>query len=104
MDNELLEQLRRTVFGSPGATDPATRLAAGTGEAPPEPLGSYAGKVRDQAYRVSDADIARLRAAGHSEDEIFEITVAAAVGAALRSLEAGLAALSITTTNEQERS
>jgi DNA-binding response OmpR family regulator len=38
--------------------------------------------VRDASYRITDADIARLLAE-HSEDEVFEVTVAAAVGAAL---------------------
>jgi len=42
---------------------------------------------------VTDTDIADLKAAGLSEDCIFEITAAAAVGAALRSLDAGLRAL-----------
>jgi len=49
--------------------------------------------VHDESYRVSDADVARLRAAGHSEDEIFEVTVGAAVSVALHSFEAGLAAV-----------
>lgn len=47
-----------------------------------EPMRSYAAKVRDESYRVTDADVAKLRAVGVSEDEIFEVTVAAAVGAA----------------------
>jgi hypothetical protein len=38
---------------------------------------------------VTDADITTLKDAGHTEDAIFEITVAATVGAALRSFEAG---------------
>ena len=38
------------------------------------------------------ADVADLKAAGHSEEAIFEVTVAAAVGAALRSLDAGMRA------------
>jgi hypothetical protein len=89
----IVEDLRQAVFGSPGATDPATRSAAATGGPLPDPLGSYAAKVRDEAYRVTDADVEGLKAAGHSEDEIFEVTVSAAVGAALRSLDAGLRAL-----------
>jgi hypothetical protein len=42
---------------------------------------------------VTNADIGQLTAAGHSQDEIFEITVAAALGTALRSLNAGLRAV-----------
>jgi hypothetical protein len=37
--------------------------------------------------------LARLSAAGLSDDDIFEITVAAAGGAALRRLDAGMRAV-----------
>jgi alkylhydroperoxidase family enzyme len=40
----------------------------------------------------------RLTAAGHTEEEIFEVTVAAAVGAATRGFDAGRRALGHTTT------
>jgi alkylhydroperoxidase family enzyme len=51
---------------------------------------SYAETVRRHAYRVTDADVEALRAGGLSEDEIFELTVSAAVAAGLERLEAGL--------------
>lgn len=89
----LVADLRWSVFDSPGATRPALRRAAASGGSLPEPLASYAATVRDAAYRVTDGDVDRLKAAGHSEDEIFEYTVAAAVGAALRSLDAGMRAV-----------
>jgi hypothetical protein len=85
--------LRRAVFLSSGETAQALREAAGTGGHLPDPWGRYAEKVRDHSYRVTDEDIAELKAAGHSEEEIFEITIAAAQGAALQRLEAGLRAL-----------
>ena len=47
-------------------------------------LACYLAKVRDCAYTVTDADVQALRAAGVSEDEIFEQTVAAAVSEGLR--------------------
>jgi hypothetical protein len=72
---------------------PDTRSAAASGGSLPEPWPSYAASVRDHSYRVTGTDIERLTAAGHSEDEIFEITVSAAVGAALLSLDAGMRAL-----------
>jgi alkylhydroperoxidase family enzyme len=65
----------------------------GAGDPVPEPWDSYAEKVRSHSYRITDVDVAALRAAGRSEEEIFEVTVAAATGAALRRLDAGLAAL-----------
>jgi hypothetical protein len=89
----LLAELRRVVVDGSARTEPAIRAAASTGAPLPEPIRSYAAKVRDESYRVTDADIAELRAAGISEDEIFEVTVAAALGAACRSLDAGLRAL-----------
>ena len=38
-----------------------------------EPWKAYVAKVRDQSYRVSDADVAALIGAGVSEDEVFEL-------------------------------
>ena len=60
--------------------------------APPE-FDTYLGKVRTGAYAVTDVDLDALKAAGHTEDEIFEQTVSAAVAAGLRRLEAGLEAM-----------
>jgi hypothetical protein len=89
----LISDLREAVFEGPGRADPAMRRAAATGEGLPEPWLSYTAKIRNEAWSVTDSDIENLRAAGHSEDEIFEMTVAAAVGASLRTLDAGLRAL-----------
>jgi AhpD family alkylhydroperoxidase len=89
----LVGNLRTAVFKSPGRTDPAARRAAAGGGPSDAPWAAYAAKVRDASYQVTDTDIAELRSAGLSEDEIFEITVAAAVGGGLRSLYAGLRAL-----------
>lgn len=87
--DRLAGNLRTTVFDSPAKTDPATRRAAASSEPSDAPWASYAAKVRDSSFRVTDTDIAELKASGLSEDEIFEITAAAAVGAGLRSLDAG---------------
>src|SRR3954462_11269462 len=57
-------------------------------------------KVARTAWKVSDDDIAAARAAGLAEDEIFEITVCAALGQATRQLVAGLAALDAATAPE----
>jgi hypothetical protein len=91
--SQLVADLRADVLDGPGKVDPATRRAAATGEGLSEPWLSYTEKVRDAASSVTDSDIASLKAAGRSEDEIFEMTLAAAVGASLRSLDAGLRAL-----------
>ncbi len=71
----------------------ALRAAARPDRPVPEAAAAYAAKVRTGAYRVTDADVARLRRDGLSEDEIFELTVAVAVGAGLERLDAALGAL-----------
>ena len=60
----------------------------------PEDFAPYLDKVRRYAYKVTDADVDSLKAAGHSEDQIFEQTVSAAVDAGLLRLRAGLKAMS----------
>jgi alkylhydroperoxidase family enzyme len=59
----------------------------------PAPAEGYLELVRTGAYRITDADVAELRRGGLAEDEIFELTVAAAVGAGLERLDAGLRTL-----------
>jgi alkylhydroperoxidase family enzyme len=72
----------------------ATLRAIAAGAAPPpEAMAPYLAKVRERAYEVTDADVAALRDAGFSEDEIFEQTVAAAIGEGLRRLDAAAAAI-----------
>lgn len=65
---------------------------AGTGAAAPE-LAAYLEKVRAHAYKVTDADVEALKAAGVTEDEIFEQTVAAAISEGLRRLDAAHAVI-----------
>lgn len=92
------EKMRRVVeavLDGPGELSPAVRQAiAGErfDEAPPA-LRPYLEKVAHHAYRVTDEDVEALKQAGLSEDQIFEATVAAAVGAGRKRLRAGLAAL-----------
>jgi AhpD family alkylhydroperoxidase len=86
---DAVADLRHAVLEAPAITDPAMRRAAATGATLPEPWQSYAATVRDASYKITDADIDDLIAVGHTEDEIFEITVAAALGAALKGLAAG---------------
>ena len=69
--------------------------AAGVPErATPVELSGYLEKVRFHAYKVTDRDVDELKAAGFSEEEIFEHTVSAAVAAGLERLDAGLGTLS----------
>jgi len=54
-------------------------------------------KVARSAWKVTAADIAAAKAAGLSEDEIFELVVCAAFGQSSRQLHAALSALDAAT-------
>jgi hypothetical protein len=72
----------------------AARLASLRSGAPaPAPFGNYVDKIAQHAYKVTDADVTGLQQAGNSDDVMFEVTAAAALGAALGRLERGMAAL-----------
>jgi hypothetical protein len=82
---------RRTVLDGPGHVDLVVRQQIARGEAPAE-LAALVRNIRDHAYRVTDADIEALRTR-YSEDQLFEIVVAAALGAAEHRLERARAAV-----------
>ena len=65
-----------------------------------EPLNTLIDKVAKHAYRVTDKDMAAARAAGLSEDQIFELVVCAAIGQATRQYDTALAALEAATEKE----
>lgn len=87
------QRLENTLLHGSGQLDEATRFSLATGESIPEPLAAYAEKVTRYAYKVTDDDIALLRAAGYSDDQLFEATLSIAFGAAQTRLRAGLDAL-----------
>lgn len=83
----------RTVLTAAGATESSVRDAASRGGSLPPVLEHYVTLVRRESHRITDGDIARLRTNAYSEDDIFEITVAAALGAAFAGLQAALAGM-----------
>lgn len=89
----LIARMEAAVLDGPGHLPPALRRAAATLGALPAPYAGYVEQVATQAYRLTDADVGALLAAGTSEDEVFEISVSAAVGAGMRRYRAGMAAL-----------
>lgn len=102
---DLVERLRDSVLSGRGATKPGLRRAvearsaelsgrpgAPGGDIPPD-LREHVDRIALHAYTITDEDVAALKAAGWSEDAIFEISIAAALGAGLARLERGLAAL-----------
>jgi hypothetical protein len=70
-------------------------LRAIVAEMPPAPevMAPYLAKVRERAFTVTDADVDGLKAAGIPEDEIFEQTVAVAIGQGLRRFDAAMKVL-----------
>jgi hypothetical protein len=85
--DDLLHDLGDRVTNGPGELPPAVRRAAASGSEVPEVAQAYTDKVRRHAYKVVDRDIEELESGGWSEDEIFELTVATALGAGLSRLE-----------------
>ena len=76
--DELIDGLRRSA--QPDRPDPPAARR-------------YLELVRGSAYAITDRDVAELEASGLAEDEIFEHTVAAAVGVGLARLAAGMETL-----------
>lgn len=66
------------------------RESAQPGRPEPAAVGAYLEKVRLAAYAITDRDVTDLEDSGLSGDEIFELTVAAAVEVGLARLGAGL--------------
>lgn len=99
-----VQQILHALFSNKGRTPLALRQAvvaygeatAGVLSTPgeiPTNLAPYLDKVARTAYKVTDKDITRLKEAGYSEDEIYEITFSVAVGAGLGRMKQGLIAL-----------
>ncbi len=90
---ERMKRVLDCVLFGPGTLDASIRKAAAAGKGVPEILASYVQKVQKNSYKVVDRDIEALRQAGYSEDQIFELTVSAALGAGWSRVEAGLKAV-----------
>lgn|SRR5574341_598728 len=76
-----------------GRASPAQRRAAFDNAGLAGPLGALIDKVANRASRITDQDIAAVKASGLTEDQIFELVVCAAVGQATRQYGTALAAL-----------
>jgi alkylhydroperoxidase family enzyme len=90
---KLHRELVARVLESDGDAAPELRRAAFENAGLDEPVRTLIDKVANRAYEVTDDDVAAVRAAGLSEDQIFEIVVAAAVGQASRQYSSALDAL-----------
>ena len=81
------------VLGGDGRASVAERRAA-FGNADVSAAGrALIDKVAKNAWKVTDEDVAAAKAAGLTEDQVFELCVCAAMGQATRQLDAAMAAL-----------
>jgi alkylhydroperoxidase family enzyme len=80
------------VLDGEGTTPVEARRAAFAGRAGEPAVAHYLELVHRNAA-VADADLDRLRSDGLDDDAIFELTVAAALGAGVERLRRGLALL-----------
>ena len=81
------------VLTGEGKTSHELRAGAFANAGVPAPADALIGKVAMSPTRVTDADFAAARGSGYSEDQLFELVIAAAVGQSARMYDAGLAAL-----------
>lgn len=86
-------QLVDRILNGPGQAPADLRASAFDNAGLPEPLRPLLVKATTKSFQVTDADFATAKAAGFSDDQLFELVVCAAVGAATRQYEAGLTAL-----------
>ena len=89
--SQLLAATRHAVLDSAASTDTAVRRQVASGQPPPD-LAVLVQKIRDCAYTVTDDDLDLLRTR-YTEDQLFELIVAATIGAAGDRLHAALDAV-----------
>jgi alkylhydroperoxidase family enzyme len=85
--------LEDRILNGAGTATPEQRARAFSNAALSQPLARLVGKVPTRPAQVTEADFAAARAAGFSEDQLFELVICAAVGQSARLYDAGLAAL-----------
>ena len=93
--------LQDRILNGEGRASPEERARAFGNAGLSGPLDGLLGKVATRPAEVTDADFAAARAAGFSEDELFELVICAAVGQSARLYDAGLAALAEAVAGEE---
>lgn len=88
-----MELLRHAVLAGPGSLPPHVRQAISEGTRLSGALGAFVQKIAEEASTLTNDDIAELHRARYTDDQIFEATVSAALGAGLFRLECVLRAL-----------
>jgi hypothetical protein len=91
------------VLDGDGKSSSQQRNAAFWNQEVAENVRSLIEKIAKHAYNVTDEDITAAKAAGFTEDQIYELTVCAALGQANRQYESALAALAAATKDHAGR-
>jgi alkylhydroperoxidase family enzyme len=99
-----LRDLERRILTQPGFLEPTVRWAAFEAHDVPGEVAVFVEKVRRHAYRVTDDEVADLLSLGWSQDQLFELTISAALGSATERLHAGLRALETGTEHAANKS
>lgn len=97
----LFQSLKESVFNGSGETAPELRqilrkkikaeVESGSSEPCSQPaLNEYSEKIARNSYKIVDQDIEKLKEAGFSEEEIYELTIATAWAAGVARFERGL--------------
>ena len=94
--------LQERILNGEGRASPEQRARAFGNAGLSPPLDGLLSKVATTPAQVTDADFAAARAAGFSEDELFELVICAAVGQSARLYDAGLAALAGAVAGEED--
>ena len=94
--------LEDRILNGKGRASPEQRARAFSNAGLSPPLDGLIGKVATRPTQVKDADFAAARAAGFSEDELFELVICAAVGQSARLYDTGLAALADAVAGEED--
>ena len=96
--SEHVHQIIYAALHEPGFTEPKLRQRVETQAAifrgavrepagVPTELANYVEKIALCAHSITDDDVEQVKDAGYSEDEIFELTVTAALGANFARME-----------------
>jgi hypothetical protein len=94
--------LEDRILNGEGRASPEQRARAFSNTGLSGPLDRLLGKVATRPAQVTDEDFTAARAAGFSEDELFELVICAAVGQSARLYDAGLAALADAVAGEED--
>jgi hypothetical protein len=101
--NDLRDRVIDRALRGPGMTGSAARRAAFENKGVNPRARDLLNKVVRQAWTVTKEDINATKTAGLSDDEIFELTICAALGQASRQLGAAMRALDATTPSSVSR-